>query len=205
MSVDVPSVDASSPACSVSPGVGVGFFFSSSALAFLSKTTPDSKAISSTGMGSENQSRSYPPSGFGPDARPNSPRPTNSTSLVFRTPSGSSKRSQRSVEEALPQAGERPGSGVLERRWPVAVDVARTHRLVEQSLGLQGCDDPATQRFGRAGVAGPQVDDLQAAGVRAVGQHHETVAGPYLVLGVILGVRDFGLDFLVVGPLEVRA
>ena len=54
-------------------------------------------------------------------------------------------------------------------------------------------------------MAGPQVDDLQAAGVRAVGQHHETVAGPHLVLGVILGLRDLGLDFLVVGPLEVRA
>ena len=35
-------------------------------------------------------------------------------------------------------------------------------------------------------MAGPEVDDLQAAGVRAVSQHHETVAGPDLVAGVLL-------------------
>ena len=77
---------------SVSSGPITGFFFSSSALAFLSKKTPDSKAISSVGTGSLNQIRSNPPSGFGPDAKPNSPRPTNSTSLDLRTLSGSSKR-----------------------------------------------------------------------------------------------------------------
>ncbi len=54
-------------------------------------------------------------------------------------------------------------------------------------------------------MAGPQVDDLQAAGVRAVGQHHETIASPNLVLGFILGLRDLDLDFLMVGSLEVRA
>src|SRR5271166_1591130 len=86
------TVGLGSPGGLVSPVVDAGFFFSSTALAFLSKTTPDSKAISSEGTGSENQSRSYPPSDFGPDARPKSPRPTNSTSLALSMPSGSSKR-----------------------------------------------------------------------------------------------------------------
>ena len=63
-------------------------------------------------------------------------RPTNSTSLVFSTPSGSSKRGQRPVEEALPQAGERPGPEVLGRRRQFAVDVACPHQFVEQGLGL---------------------------------------------------------------------
>lgn len=104
----------------------------------------------------------------------------------------------------MPQAGEGPGSGVLERRRPIAVNVARPHRLIEESFGLQGGDDPATQRFGCAGVAGSQIDDLQAARVGAVGQHHETVTRPHLVLGFILGQRDLGLDLLKVRSLEVR-
>ncbi len=54
-------------------------------------------------------------------------------------------------------------------------------------------------------MAGPQVDDLEAAGVGAVGQHHEAVAGPDLVLRVLLGLRDLGLNLLVVRSLEVRA
>ncbi|MGO8900327.1 MAG: hypothetical protein ACLQU5_18545 [Isosphaeraceae bacterium] len=52
------TVGSGSPGGLGSPGVGAGFFFSSSALAFLSKTTPDSKAISSEDTGSEYQSRS---------------------------------------------------------------------------------------------------------------------------------------------------
>ena len=52
-------------------------------------------------------------------------------------------------------------------------------------------------------MACPQVYDLQTARVRTVGQHHETIAGPDLVLRVILGLRYLGLNLLVVVPLEM--
>ena len=51
----------------------------------------------------------------------------------------------------------------------------------------------------------PRSMTLRPLGVRAVGQHHEAVAAPDLVLGVLLGLLDLGLDFLVVGPVEVCA
>ena len=142
---------------------GGGAFLSVCAVALRNKNTPASKATSSGGTAPRTRAaRSHRRAS---DRRPGRSRrvPTNSTSLVFSTRPGRAAR-QRAVEEALPQAGERPGPGLLERRWPVAVDVARAHRLVEQRLGLQRRDDPAAQRLGRTGVARPQVDDLQAAG-----------------------------------------
>ena len=51
------------------------------------------------------------------------------------------KPSQCSAKEAVAQAGERPSSGVLESRRPVAVDVAGADGLVDQPFGLQRSDD----------------------------------------------------------------
>ena len=88
---------------------------------------------------------------------------------------------QDAAEETLPQTGKRPRPGLLQRRRPVAVQVAGAHRLVQQRLGLQHVDHPGAQRLSGAGVAGAEIDDLEAAPLAAVGQRHEAVAGPHLL------------------------
>ena len=89
------------------PGVGTGLAppFSACAFAFVRRNTPDSKATSSVPMSSPNQTRSYEPSDFWPDANPKSPRLTNSTILPRRIVSGSRRR----VSEPLVERG--PGLG----------------------------------------------------------------------------------------------
>lgn len=37
---------------------------------------------------------------------------------------------QRPIEKALPKARKRPGAGVLERRWPIPLDVSGTNGLI---------------------------------------------------------------------------
>ena len=54
-------------------------------------------------------------------------------------------------------------------------------------------------------MSSPQVDDLQAAWVVAVGQHDEAVAGPDFILGVVFGFLHFDGDLSEVGLLEVRS
>jgi hypothetical protein len=45
------------------------------------------------------------------------------------------------TEKALPKARKGPGSSVLERRRPVALDVPGPDRFIEKRFGFEGCDD----------------------------------------------------------------
>src|SRR5262249_27897497 len=105
---------------------------------------------------------------------------------------GIGKAREGPVEEALAEAGQRPGSGVLQGRGPVAVEVACPHRVVEESLPLEARDRPPGERLAGAGMPCPEVDDLEAVGLPSVGQDDESIRGPYLVPSIILSIADAG-------------
>ena len=108
-------------------------FLSSSALALVRRKIPDSNATSSTPTGSPHHTLSYSPPPLSPEARPKSRLVTKSTTCRRSTASGVHQSGQRTAQETLAQAGERPSSRVLERRRPMAVYVTSADGLVEQS------------------------------------------------------------------------
>ena len=86
------------------------------------------------------------PSGFGPNASRS--RPGQQTRRSFpsvRCPGRAAR--QRAIQEALPKARQRPGTGFLQRRRPVPFDVACPDRLVQQGLGFQRRDHPPAKRL----------------------------------------------------------
>ena len=54
---------------------------------------------------------------------------------------------QRPIEKTLPEAGKRPGTGVLERGRPIAFDVAGTDRLIQERFGLERRNDASAERL----------------------------------------------------------
>ena len=140
-----------------------------------------------------------------PRSQPELPLGHELDDLLAQDGVGVGEARERAVEKALAQAGERPRAGILQRRRPVPVDVARAHRLVEQRFRLENGDDPSAQRRARAGVPGPQVDHLEPAVGSGVGQGHVSVAGPDLLLGRVLGLLGLGPDLSVVGRVELGA
>ena len=65
--------------------------------------------------------------------------------------------------------------------------------------------DPATQGLVGAGMARAEVDDLEAVRGLCVGERHETIAGPYLVLGCFFSILDLGLHLSAIGAVELCA
>src|SRR5207249_6888752 len=112
---------------------------------------------------------------------------------------------KRAVEEALSQARERPCPGLLERWWPVSLDVASADGLVEERFGLQGSDDPATQRLAARRVPGTEVDHLEAVRLLAVRDDSESVVAPDFFLSSLLRVPDLGLELRPIALVELTA
>lgn len=85
------------------------------------------------------------------------------------------------------------------------VDVAGADQLVEQSLGLERREDMAAQSLVGAGMAGAEVDDLEAVRRLGIGQDHEAVSAPHLVLCRRFGSLDLGRNLSAVGAVELGA
>src|SRR5208283_1472869 len=112
---------------------------------------------------------------------------------------------QGAVEEALSQAAEWPGAAVLESRGPMPVDISRADRFVEQRLGLERRNDVPAQRFVRAGMAGAEIDNLEAVCRPGVGQDDEAISAPHFVFGGPFGAPHFGQYAGAVSPVELGA
>ena len=109
------------------------------------------------------------------------------------------------VQEALTEAGQGPRSGLLERGRPVAVEIPRTHRLVQQCLRLERRDRPTTEALAGARMPCAEVDGLEPVRPLHVREDHEAVSAPDLVPGGLIGVGDLDPELHAVGGVEVSA